>query len=109
MSSDRRTLLVRDSDNRWRQVEVETGRSRPVAWPGDAGGAIALTGDGLVAYWGLPTSGSPPDFTRGYSTAVGPRPMKTVKVAELSTGRFETILPSVDPRRELSFGYAALR
>ena len=34
-----------------------------------------------------------------------PRPF-TIKVADLATGRFQTILPAVDPRREASFGQA---
>jgi hypothetical protein len=87
-------------------VEVESGRSEPVRLPGDAGGPIALTADGLVLYWGLPTDGSRPEFTRVYSSAVGPRPMKTFKVADLQSQRFETVLRSVDPRRDVSFGPA---
>ena len=85
-------------------VDVEAGRSEPARWPGDSGSPLALTADGLVLYWGLPTEGAPPEFTRVYSSAVGPRTMKTLKVADLSSQRFETILPSVDPRRNVSFG-----
>jgi hypothetical protein len=109
VSTDGRSVLVRDGDNRWRQVDVESGYSHSVKWPGDAGGAIALTGEGLVVYWGLPTTGAAPDFTRTYNPAFGPRPMKSIKVADLSSQRFETLLPSLDPRRDLSFGFAPLR
>jgi hypothetical protein len=35
--------------------------------------------------------------------------MKSIKVADLSSQRFETLLPSLDPRRDLSFGFAPLR
>lgn len=105
VSADGKSVLVRDADNRWRRVEVDTGRSQAVRWPGDAGGAIGLTSDGLVVYWGLPTTGTTPDFTRTYGAAMGPRAMKTVKVAEPSTQRFETLLPSLDPRRDVSFAF----
>ena len=107
VSTDGKSVLLRDSENRWRRVDVDTGRSEPVRWPGDAGGALALTADGLVVYWGLPTTGTAPEFTRTYSAALGPRAMKTIKVAELSSQRFQTLLPSLDPRRDLSFGFAA--
>jgi hypothetical protein len=30
--------------------------------------------------------------------------MKTLKVADLATGRFETVLSSIDPRRDVTFG-----
>ena len=107
VSTDGKSVLLRDADNHWRRVDVETGRSEPVRWPGDSGGALALTADGLVLYWGLPTTGTAPEFTRTYSAALGPRPMKTIKVAELSSQRFQTLLPSLDPRRELSFGFVS--
>lgn len=104
VSADGRSVLLRDAENRWRLVDPAGGASRPAAWPGDAGGAIALAAGDLVLYWGLPTRGAPPEFTRVYSESVGPRPMKTLKIAELATRRFQTLLPSVDPRREVSFG-----
>jgi hypothetical protein len=107
VSTDGRSVLIRYGDN-W-QVDVESGRWRSVKRPGDAGGAIALTGEGLVVYWGLLTTGAAPDFTRTYNPALGPRPMKSIKVADLSSQRFETLLPSLDPRRDLSFGFAPLR
>lgn len=104
VSSDGGSVLLRDGENRWRLVDVRSGVSRPVAWPGDAGGAIALAPGNLVLYWGLPTRGSPPEYTRIYSESVGPRPMKTLKVAELETKRFQTVISSIDPRREVSIG-----
>ena len=104
VSTDGKSVLLRDAENHWRRVDVETGLSEPVRWPGDAGGALALTAEGLVVYWGLPTTGTASEYTRTYSAAVGPRAMKTIKVAELSSQRFQTLLPSLDPRRELSFG-----
>jgi hypothetical protein len=107
VAADGKSVLVRDADNHWRRADVATGWSQPVRWPGDAGGAIALTADGLVVYWGLPTIGTAPDFTRTFGTALGPRAMKTLKVAELSTQRFETLLPSLDPRRDVSFAFVA--
>jgi hypothetical protein len=105
VSADGSGVLVRDGENHWRLVDPRDGGSRPVTWPGDAGGAIALEGE-LVLYWGLPTRGTPPEFTRVYSLSVGPRPMKTLKVTQLDSPRFQTLLASVDPRREITFGRA---
>jgi hypothetical protein len=96
--------VVRDADGKLRSVDVATGRVESVKLPGEAGGVLAVSSDGLALYWALPTDGTPPEYTRVWSSAVGPRPMKTLKVAELSTGRFETVLPSVDPRRDLTWG-----
>ena len=104
VSSDGKSVLVRDAEGRSILVDVETGRSQPVEWPGDAGGAIALSEGGLVLYWGLPTEGAPPEFTQISGSALGPRPMKTLKVAALGTGNFETLLPTIDPRRDVAFG-----
>jgi hypothetical protein len=104
VSEDGRRVVVRDSDGRLRSVDVETGRFESIRLPGESGGVVAVSAEGLALYWALPTAGSPPEFTRGWSSMVGPRPMKTLKVADLATGRFETVLSSIDPRRDLTFG-----
>lgn len=109
VSSDGTSVLVRDAEGRSRLVDVKTGGSRAASWPGDAGGAIALSEGGLVLYWGLPTEGTPSEFTPISGNALGPRPMKTLKVALLGTGNFETLLPTIDPRRDVAFGrFAAI-
>jgi hypothetical protein len=94
-------------------VDVKTGESRKVDWPGKYprwspsvhwGGPIALIDKDLILYWGLPTTGAAPKVTENNSPLVGPKPMGTLKLADLSSEKFQTVVPYVDPRRELSFG-----
>ena len=35
---------------------------------------------------------------------VGPKPLMSLKLAELSTGRFQTVIPGFDTRTAISFG-----
>jgi len=70
------------------------------------GRVIALLEDDLVLYWSLPTAGAPARFTKNNSPLVGPKPMPTIKLAEIRSQRFQTVLPYIDPRDRLSFGAA---
>jgi hypothetical protein len=97
-------------------VDAKTGESRRVDWPGKYqgwsplsrwGGPIALIDNDLILYWALPTTGSSPEVTENNSPLVGPKPMGTLKLADLSSGRFQTVVHYLDPRRGVSFGIAA--
>jgi hypothetical protein len=87
----------------WKRVDVGTGAVADVSWPGDAGGLIANPTDDLVLYWGLPTTGVPikhspyGSFRRGLM-------LVTIKAAIFNTGRFQTVIPEIDPRERVSFG-----
>jgi hypothetical protein len=86
-------------------VDVKTKQSRIVDWPGQWGYVpIALLPDDLVLYSGLPTTGASPKYTTANSPLVGPKPMGTLKLADFSSGKFQTIIPYLDPRTEVSFG-----
>jgi len=75
----------------WRSVDVSSGAAARLTWPGDAGGLIANPSDDLVLYWGLPTAGAKIQ-------------QLTIKLAVLDSGRFQTVIPTIDPRNPISFG-----
>jgi len=87
-------------DYRWRSVDVQTSESQPITWPGFQGGLIAAPSDRLALYRGLPTTGARGQDTRNY--------MLTIKIAEHETNTFQTIVPFIDVRRDVSFGLRAL-
>ena len=90
-------------DRPWRRVDVASGASVPVSLPGDWQGAIASLAGGLVIYRGLPTRGSEARYTESNSPLVGAKPMGTVKIADLVTGRVSTLIPFLDPRHHVSW------
>jgi hypothetical protein len=88
----------------WRSVDVSTGAAAPLTWPGVAGGLIANPGDDLVLYWGLPTAGAKIQHSRDGSFRRGLM-LLTIKLAVLNSGRFQTVIPAIDPRDPISFGH----
>lgn len=104
VSPDGKAILLSGVNKQNKIVSVETKQSRPVSWPGDWGGAISFVGDDLILYFGLPTAGTDPQWTQRNSPLVGAKPMGTLKIANLNTGKFKTVLNYVDPRSVFSFG-----
>jgi hypothetical protein len=104
VSSDGKSVLVQDFDNRLRLVTVADGKSQAVKLPGYWGRSLALLEGSRVLYWGLPTTGSPPRFTKYNSPLAGPKPMPSLKVADINSDKFHTVLPYLDPRDVISFG-----
>ncbi len=76
---------------------------RPVPVPGDLQRPLALLDGHLVVYWGLPTEGAPVVRSPYGSFGAGTQ-LVTIKVADIATGRFQTIIPLIDPRENASFG-----
>ena len=108
VSADGTRVLMRDFKRRWRMLDLDRQRSEPVSAPGRAWpGAIALYDGDLLLYWAWPTEGTELRWTRHNSTLVGPKPMLTLKVADLRTGDFRTVVPYIDPRRDVSYGAGA--
>jgi hypothetical protein len=109
VSSDGEKVLVGGYNDQmelcWRRLTVASKRSEPIRWPGDYGDAIALPDD-VVVYWGLPTTGAPIKYTQGNSALRGPKLMLTLKVATIDSTRFQTVVPAIDPRSLVSFGYS---
>lgn len=108
VASDGKSALVGGwisrSEMAWSRVDMERGDSKPVRWPGDAQGAIAVAPEGLVVYWGWPTEGAVARFTEHNSQPRGRKAMLTIKVALLDSGEYQTLLPHLDPRAHISFG-----
>lgn len=107
MSPNGSFMLVRDAASTWWRMDVATGGAERVNWPGDWRGPVALAGPDLLIYWGLPTEGAPIRHTEFGSPLVKKHAMGDLKLAELGTLRFQTILQGVDPRHEVSFGAGA--
>ena len=103
VSTDGASVLVNTEEGNF-VVDVKTGESRKIDWPGKWGAPVAFIGKDLLLYWGLPTTGAVAKVTENNSPLVGPKPMGTLKLADLSSGKFQTVVPYIDPRREVSFG-----
>ncbi len=107
ISPDGKAVLVSDLHKQNWLVDVTTKQSQSVTLPGDWGGPFAFVSENLVLYAGLPTTGSKQEWTIRNSPLVGRKSMGTLKVADIRTGRFKTVLSPVDPRWQVSFGRPA--
>ena len=81
---------------------MRTGEGKPVSWTGQSDLVYAFVDSDLVFFCGLPTEGTPVKYMEHYSPLRGPRPLWSLKVAELSTGKFQTLEGHFDPRRDVS-------
>lgn len=105
VSQDGKSIYVEDYDRNSVILDLRTGTSKSVKIPGHWGPALALTADGRLIYWGVQTEGAKQKATVSNGLP-GPRPMLSIKVVDLKTGKFATLLPYVDPRMQASYGYA---
>ncbi len=103
VSSDGRAIVARDFDNQWCLIDTETKKGMLIQVPG-AIQLVALLDSTLIIYWAWPTEGTKVMYTKYYSPLVGPRTLRTLKVARVGTNDFFTLVPYVDPRRSVSFG-----
>jgi hypothetical protein len=83
-------------------VDTAGKGARRVTLPGDMQRPLALLDGRLAIYWGLPTQGTPVVRSPYGSFGAGTQEV-TIKVADLATGRFQTIIPVIDPRGYASF------
>lgn len=90
-------------DYAWLLLDVERRTTGPLNLPRSTGDVVAVR-DGSVIYWGRPTTGTPVQFTKNNSALRGPKLMLSIKVADVETGRFATLMPYLDPRRQVVFG-----
>ena len=96
---------VAEGDRRWIVVDLATGREQPMAGlPGDWLGPIAEVDEGLVLFVGLPTAGREVRFADNHSPLRNAPQMMSIKVVDLTTGAFETMVPYIDPRISISVG-----
>lgn len=105
VSEDGRSLFLEDYDQRGILLDLKSGEQRPVSLPGRWSKVLAITKDGRAIYWGLRTEGAEARQTTSNSPLAGAKPMMTIKVADMQSGRFSTLVPYVDPRSSASFGY----
>ena len=104
VSPDGSMVLLKDAADQWWILNLVTSSMVKAQWPGNWRGPVAWIETDLLLYWGYPTTGSPVRYTRGGSPLVRNHPMGDIKLAELSTGHFQTVIRGIDPRRRLSFG-----
>lgn len=105
-SSTGRKVLTEDGHGHYALVDIETGQREDVEIPGDWRGPISLVEDRWLLYLGLPTAGAEPRYTIDNSPMVGPKPMGDLKVLDLESGDFQTLIRGIDPRESLEFGLA---
>jgi hypothetical protein len=106
VSIDGRTVLFRWGS--YRLIDVATRTSRRTSWPGRWLPPIALLPGGLLIYPGLPTRGTEVRRIKYGSFSVG-SVLGSIKVADLETGRFQTLIEYADPREKFSFGRVRVR
>jgi hypothetical protein len=87
----------------YRRVDIATGTWTRFHWPARWGPPIALLPGDLLIYAGLPTRGMPSGHRKYGSFSVG-TPLGSIKVADLATGRFQTLVKLADARERFSFG-----
>jgi hypothetical protein len=45
------------------------------------------------------------EYTKHNSPLSGPKEMLTIKIVDLETMKFQTLVPYIDPRKAVSFGF----
>jgi hypothetical protein len=103
VSSDGQSVLVSDLENAWKRVDVTTGKSITATWPGLWSPIASPTRDVVLSLC-LPTKGVKVRFTEHNSPLVGPKEMLSVKLARVNADEFQTVVPHIDPRTNVSFG-----
>ena len=103
VASSGELIAITDLDGRKRMVDAQTGRSVRARYPGLIDpGLIAVLPGRLGLYWGQPTAGQAIQYTNLGSR--GPRALVTIKVGEVNSGGFQTLIPYVDAPDPISFG-----
>ena len=92
--------------------DIDTKESKMINLPGRFyyygsqhwSGPIAFISPNLVLYRAVFTEGAKPQWTTGNSPLVGPKPLVTIKLTDLDTGQFQTIVEGIDPRHHVGYG-----
>ena len=110
ISGDGKSVFVSDLEGNVREVQIASGTTTDVEVTGGAVpsgvscGLIASPAPGILLSWALPTKGMPLTKSENNSPHVGPKDMLTLKLQGINTREFQTVVPSIDPRRVVSFG-----
>src|SRR5207248_7557078 len=94
---------------KYAKFDMVAGSLTPATLPLDFSGNWAqaplwLIDNDLLLYVGKAPPDAPVKMTENNSPLVGPKPLMSLKLTELSTGRFQTIIPDFDTRTPVSFG-----
>jgi hypothetical protein len=106
VSSDGDSLLMVSLTGRLRRVTLRTGETTDVMLPDKRGRAVALLKGRYVLYRARPAEGEP--IARSpYGSFRAGLEMISLKIRDIETGAFQTVVPIIDPRWSVSFGAAA--
>lgn len=101
LSRDGKSALVaRGKGLSWGLVDLPSGTARRIDPIAGLVRPVGFLASRYVIYVGASSAGAPEGYTTNNSPLVGPKRMLSLKVADLRTGAFQTLLDGVDPRRE---------
>ncbi len=83
-------------------LDLASGTQRTIRRRHGLGTPIALLDSRYLIYTGRPTPGAPQGLTAHNSNFVGPKALLAVKVVDLDTGEFATLVPLIDPRSSVT-------
>jgi len=105
VSFDGSAILLNDILGKCRLIDVQNKTATEVNWPGriHTQSAFAFSGENEILYRGFPTKG------RATKTIVdspfwGRKLMPPIKIADLLTGEFQTVIESLHPYDDISYG-----
>lgn len=99
LSSDGRSMLLRlPGTGGWAWWDIASASRRPMPPLAGLRVPLALVASRHLIYTGDPSPGAATGWSSHNSPLVGPKALLALKVADLLTGAFETLLASVDPR-----------
>lgn len=106
VSKDGKYIISKSLDRSWTYYDISLNIFQKTFKRGMANrGPIALLDSSHALYWSYPTDeGTVPKMTTHNSPLVGKKQMLTIKIVNMKTGEFETLLPYVDPRTKISYG-----
>lgn len=103
VSKDGSSILIQDYEGRMRLYKISSGESTSVNLPpARQSHVFSLIGQDMVLYKGLPTKGSKQKFR--LTSTFGTTPYWTLKVAQLNTAKFKTVIQHLDIHNRVSFG-----
>jgi hypothetical protein len=103
VSRDGSSILVQDYKGRIRIYRISYGDSISVNLPAAKEAHVfSFIGQDVLLYKGLPTEGSKQEFR--LTSTFGTTPYWTLKVAQLKTLEFKTVVQYLDIHRRVSFG-----
>ena len=104
VSDDGRWIVAGDYEQRWRIVEVATGKSIPTTAKQQWSMPIALFGNHHALCFAEQDNPGDKRYTEHNSPLVGPKDMPRIVFAQLGSVNAQTVFRYIDPRWETAFG-----